>query len=130
MSYSESQLKLKAHIEAENNQNSDSFSSVVTDIEHWAEYGVFDIPQYERHMALESYVTVFRDIYGTKPFIDFDSMATEEIISDMNSMIESERKDQEEQASFQAKLLKERKENNKPIPNRPFADLKSMMQGA
>jgi nitrogen fixation/metabolism regulation signal transduction histidine kinase len=128
MDYSASQLALKAYIEKNNAEHSDNLYSVNTDLDHWARYSISNIKEYDHYMASEAHSQVFRDIYGVKPRYIYENMSTDEIQSDINTMLKHEMEEQQEQKDAEAKILKQRRENNKPILNRPFSDLKSMMK--
>tara|TARA_B100001939_G_scaffold333391_1_gene333309 strand:- start:4720 stop:5238 length:519 start_codon:yes stop_codon:yes gene_type:complete len=88
MEYSQEQLELQAHIEADNEafvarckaEGATAWCTTVSDPAHWAEYGVFNIAQYERH-SLVSYIwDAYKDAHGHRPrFMDFDSMSMDEL---------------------------------------------------
>lgn len=128
MSYSESQLALKAHIEAENAQHPTSPFSVTADLEHWANYDITTVAQYDHYMAQETHRDIYREINGIKPtFINYEAMSTEEIRADIGSMINDEEQTQAQEKAEEALLLKNRKKANAYQPNFAFADLKSVL---
>ena len=86
--YTQEQLELKAHIDESNEkfvarckaEGATAWGTTVSDPEHWAEYGIFNIAQYERY-SLESYVyDAYKDAHGFRPrHIDFKSMSMDEL---------------------------------------------------
>jgi hypothetical protein len=74
--YNQSQIELKAHIEAENakaaawvaEDPANRFSGMVTsNPDHWATYGIFTIEQYLFSMAKCAYSDSYKDVYGMRP---------------------------------------------------------------
>lgn len=86
--YTQEQLELKAHIEAENEkfvarckaEGATAWCTTVSDLQHWADYGIYNIKQYERY-SLTSYIyDAYKDAHGFRPrHFDFDSMSMVEL---------------------------------------------------
>ena len=111
--YTQEQLELKAHIDESNEkfvarckaEGATAWGTTVSDPEHWAEYGIFNIAQYERY-SLESYIyDAYKDAHGFRPrHIDFKSMSMDELekMADQVSEEVAESIKQREQAENEA----------------------------
>lgn len=117
MSYSESQLALKAHIEAINAQYG---LSVDTDLDYWAGHEIISIAQYEHSEAVTDYVETVKEDCGFKPrHIDFSQYSTEQLREMTNDIRYREERHEQRMAEVRAR--------NVIAPNRPFANLKNMI---
>ena len=92
----------------------------VTDLEHWAEYGIHTVEQFERHEMIESYYNLYKDFHGIKPrWVDFDSMSNEQVRGVIDSLYESveaaqraqEKREEYALAEFEALLEKMRNDH-------------------
>jgi hypothetical protein len=118
MAYSESQLALKAHIEALNKAHG---MSVDTDLDYWAEHQITTVAQFEHDEAVTDYVETVKEDTGFKPrHLDFSKLSTQKI-RNMTDAIRNREANLEKEAV-------ERQKRNVIAPNRPFANLKGMMQ--
>ena len=78
--YTSQQLELKAHIDAANakfiqdckERGSTFYAYPTNDLDHWAEFGVFTIEQFEFDMLLSTYSDCYKDAYGIRPRISKD----------------------------------------------------------
>lgn len=62
---------------------------VVEDPKHWAEYGVDTVEQYQRYMAIATYVDSYKDVHGIRPsWMNFDDLSLEEIEVMLDTMAE------------------------------------------
>jgi hypothetical protein len=85
--YTADQLALKAHIEARNAEwvarceaeGATFYTTTTTDLDHWAESGVFNLEQYERHCLIGEISDASKDAYGFRLRLDWDSMSLEEL---------------------------------------------------
>lgn len=140
--YTQEQLDLKAYIEQSNAKfiadckakGSTFICTPVSDIDHWAECGIFNIAQYEHSSAVGIYMDVYKDVHGVKPrWMNFNQMTTEEIYQELDNLTkqaELQRLDEEAYEAEQKRLHQERKKLNSYKPNLPFANLKSLMSTA
>ena len=108
MSYTVEQLALKAHIEAKNvetaqwvNAEEGRWAMSVTDnLDHWADYGIFNIAQYNHYMAAANHYDLYKEINGIRPrWMNYDEMSTEEIEADID-MLYAEAKDMQEDEEY------------------------------
>ena len=75
MTFTADQLALQAHIEASNArfverceaEGAEWYCTTVSDPAHWAEFGVFNIEQYERHSLISYISDAHKDAYGFRP---------------------------------------------------------------
>ena len=89
------QTALVAHIEAENVKTQEWLAAgagrwagmVTADVAHWAGYGITTVEQYEHHMAVETYIDVFKSINGIKPRWALASLA-DKPAAEVNAMID------------------------------------------
>lgn len=124
MTYSASQLELKAHLEAESLQAGHGHPVTFEDIDYWASHNIFSVAEYEHCSAASLYVDLYKEEHGIKPrWIDFSKLSTEEINAMNDEIINQEKLRRERDAARAAEL----KERNKIPPNCPFAGLKDMM---
>jgi len=74
--FSQSQLELQAHIDAENvrvaawvaqDPANRSASMLVSDPAHWATYGIFTVEKYLFEMAKSDYSDSYKEIHGMRP---------------------------------------------------------------
>lgn len=55
---------------------------LVEEADHWAEYGVYTVEQFERHMLIETIWDVYKEVNGCRPRgLNFDEMSMEELQS-------------------------------------------------
>lgn len=125
------QLELQAYIQAENEKavQAGAMFTTTDEIEHWAEYGIFNIEQYRHFSAVGCYIDVYKSIHGIKPrWMDFSQMTTEQIYEDLDHMVKAEQRWEQEQKEAEAKIIAERKRNNQYRPNNPFAGLDQLIK--
>jgi hypothetical protein len=135
MSYSISQIELKAHIEAENALHANSHLSVTSNLAHWIDRDINTTEQYNHYMASEAHADIFREINGIKPtFINYDKMSTKEIHASIDLMVDNDNqfiRQQKIEAQMRKiesqRISKQRKLNNAYKPNLPFFNLKGMV---
>lgn len=113
MNFTQEQLALQAHIKADNEafvarckaEGATAWGVTVDDPAHWAEYGVFNIAQYERY-SLVSYISdAHKDAHGFRPrHFDYDSMSMQELekLADQISQEVVETIKREEEAELNA----------------------------
>jgi len=85
--YTADQLALKAHIEASNAEwvaqcearGATFYTTTTTDLDHWAESGVFSVEDYERHSLICEISDASKEAYGFRLRMDWDSMSMEEL---------------------------------------------------
>lgn len=79
---------LEAYIKAENEANRVRMEReeglfigmMVSDPEFWADYGVYNVKQYQHYCAVEDYISYHKAVYGIKPrWVNFDAMSVEDI---------------------------------------------------
>ena len=124
------QLELQAHIQAENEKAraEGALFTTMEDLQQWAEYGVFNIEQYQHHSAVGTYIDVYKSINGIKPrWMDFSQMTTEQIYADLDQMVQAEERWEREKQEAEKKLLAERKHNNRYRPNNALAGLGELL---
>lgn len=111
--------ELIAHIQAENaatmarvEANPGSWAMTVTDdAAHWASYGIFTVEQYERHMAIEGFISFYKDCHGIKPrWMNFDAMSLEEINAGIDDLAAYAESMQDEWAAEEAYMAKKEAE--------------------
>lgn len=89
MSFTQDQVALQAHIEAENTAHEGLYFSVTTDLAHWASYDITTIDQYEHYMAVEDYIDCYKSVNGIKPrWMDFDSMTVAQLRVEADALSE------------------------------------------
>lgn len=77
---SDSQLALKAHVEALNRSVEDGAFPISTDLGQWAESGVVNIEGFKHYMAVECYINVYKSVHGVKlRHIDFNALDANEV---------------------------------------------------
>ena len=139
MSYSKEQLELQAHIEAENTKlkieaekNGGFCFTTVSDLDHWAEYGVYNIAQYEHHNAAMSHYDFYKEVHDIRPrWFDYSKMTVEQIEAEIQLLVEYQENELEIERQFKEAEKEEHQQRikaNAYKPNNVFADLKSMMQ--
>ena len=95
MPYSKEQLELQAHIEAENanrkletEKNGGFCFTTVSDLEHWAEYGVYNIAQYKHHNAAATHYDFYKEVHGIRPhWYDYSKMTVEQIEDEIQLLV-------------------------------------------
>lgn len=101
------QIALQNHIEAANaswvavcEARGDVFyTTIVSDPDHWADYGITTIAQYERQQTIGAISDTYKDVYGVRPrHLDTDSMSDTEL----KVMLESLYDDMNRQAVYEA----------------------------
>lgn len=141
--FSKEQIELKNHIESSNalileEANRNGHTVVMypcSDPAVWAEYGVYNIAQYEHHSAAGMHCDLFKDVHGCKPrWIDYSKLSTDEINEDITRLIEIYKsiQDFEEEVDLaaqeaEAKVEAERLAKNAYMPNLVFSDLKNLL---
>jgi hypothetical protein len=94
---------------------------LVSDAETLAEWGIFSIEDFKRSSAIDTFIDVYKDLNGIKPrWVNFDSMTTEEINKENESMyrqleesIEEERKWEEARYAEKARQDEIRRQEEK-----------------
>lgn len=113
--YTQEQLELKAHIEASNEKfiaEAKARGAVMwgvpsADLDMWAEYGVYNIAQYEREMLIGNIVDLHKDVHGFKDrYTNWDAMSMQDLEYYYNSLLRIAGLDQE----YEEKLEQERKD--------------------
>tara|TARA_B100002019_G_scaffold286684_1_gene297536 strand:+ start:491 stop:1015 length:525 start_codon:yes stop_codon:yes gene_type:complete len=88
MNFTQEQLDLQAHIKSSNEKfveeckanGATAWGVTVDDPAHWAEYGVFNIAQYERQSLISYISDAHKDAHGFRPrHFDYDSMSMQEL---------------------------------------------------
>lgn len=94
--YTQEQLELKAHIEANNAAfiaEAKASGAVVwgvpaADLDMWAEYGVYNIEQYTRHGLMGDCVDLHKEVHGFKcNYVRLEAMSTEELEQYRDSLL-------------------------------------------
>lgn len=140
MTYSAEQLELKAYIEKSNEEfiaqakadGAVAWGVPMTELDAWAEYGVFNIAQYEHHQAAAEHYDLYKEVMGFRPRgMDYASMTTEQINAFNDSLIEDLKRQAEEDrvldAAEEAARL-ERINANAYKPNLAFAGLGELLK--
>ena len=93
---------LELHIQSLNaNARTSGFRmTICEDPKHWAESDVTTVAEFDRYMAIATYSDTFKEVYGCRPRMSYDSLSTEEINEQINSMFEELRYEAEERAQF------------------------------
>ena len=113
MNFTQEQLALQAHIKADNEafvarckaEGATAWGVTVDDPAHWAEYGVFNIAQYERYSLISYISDAHKDAHGFRPrHFDYDSMSMQELekLADQISQEVVETIKREEEAELKA----------------------------
>ena len=107
--YSQSQIELQAHIEAENakaaawvaEDPANRFSGMVTsNPDHWAQYGIFTVEQYLFEMAKSAYSDSYKSLWGTRP--DLSRFTTLAEIESAQKSVDSEMKSADREEEIEA----------------------------
>lgn len=139
MPYSKEQLELQAHIEAENakrkletEKNGGFCFTTVSDLDHWAEYDVFNIAQYNHHNAAATHYDFYKEVHGIRPhWYDYSKMTVEQIEDEIQLLVKHQEYELEIERQFkeaEKEAHQQRIKANAYKPNNVFEDLKSMMQ--
>jgi len=88
------QIALQAHIEESNSKfvadcqarGADAWSTTVSDPDHWAEYGIYTVAQYERYNLEQDVWELYKDVHGFRPR-HMDSMSDAELESEYHSLL-------------------------------------------
>ena len=116
--FTNDQIALQAHIEAENaafNAQCEAngatwWTTTVSDPAHWEEYGITTIEGYERHCLISSISDGYKETHGFRPrFMRLGEMSLEELRKTEQDIYdemreESEREEREAQAEVDAML--------------------------
>lgn len=103
MQMTSDQLALVNHIQAKNAETRAWMAEapnrwagiIVEDPEHWAEYGVYSVAQYEHYMAAQDHYEIYKSIHGIRPrWMDYHSMTVEEIREETQAIITAEERQQ------------------------------------
>jgi len=88
--------ELIAHIEAQNAKTQEWVDAdptnrwagfIVTDPNHWEEYGIYTVAQYEHYMAQVDVVEMYKEVHGIKPrWMNMDEMSIEELEAELQSL--------------------------------------------
>lgn len=63
-------------------------SKLVTDPQHWADYGVHTGEDLARHLAIQNHWDAYKEAYGIRPRgFNYDDMSIEEIEADIEAMM-------------------------------------------
>jgi len=114
--YSQSQIELQAHIEAENakaaawvaEDPANRFAGMVTsNPDYWARFGIFTVEKYVFEMAKSNYSDSYKDVYGMRP--DLSRFTTLAEIESAQKSVDSEMKsaDREEEIRHGEEFSKE-----------------------
>lgn len=101
--------KLNAEKQAWMDAGPDRWTGMITtDLDHWAEYGVFTVEDYERY-ELEAYIwDAYKDAYGYRPrHMDFKSMSLAELEAEADRVTEAARAQYEEEKAQEERDLAE-----------------------
>ena len=103
--FTESQIALQNHIEAQNAKTQAWIDEdpqnrwagiTVSDPEHWAEYNIFTVEQYEHYQLKMAVWEMYKDVHGFRPrHMGLSEMTTEELEAEIESLqrtVEAERK--------------------------------------
>lgn len=137
--YTQAQLELKAHIEAENEKfdrecresGAQWWSQTTTDLDFWADVDVYTVADYIRSGLIGAISDTSKDLNGFRMRLDWSEYTDEQlksILDDLYKQHERELEWEKEQQRKAEKAHQERKRLNRYRPNCPFADLKKMMQ--
>lgn len=132
-SYTQEQLALRAHIEAENAVSMAAGSCFLTSdcLDHWAGYGITSVEAYELYSLKCEYAETYREITGIKPsWLDLSGASKEELTLMVEENYEQLREESEadlERQKEEEALRLERVNANSYKPNLAFGALASMM---
>ena len=65
---------LRDHILSRNSVFAGGCFSIVVDPKHWAEYGVFTPEDFDKFMLVETYMDLYKSVYGVKPRYQYASL--------------------------------------------------------
>ena len=93
MAYTTEQLELKAYLEAQRDKtlawvaedpDNRVAATATTDLDHWAQWGITTVYQYQHHEAVTAVFEMHRDIWNFKPsWSDLEEMTLEELESEL-----------------------------------------------
>jgi hypothetical protein len=81
-------MELSQHLKNinDNLRENGSYFLVVEDLDHWAQYGVYSVEQFERYELESTYYELYKDVNGISPrWVQFDQLSNQ----DLENMIES-----------------------------------------
>jgi hypothetical protein len=136
--YTEEQLALHAHIVAQNAafveqckaNGSTFYMHPVEDLDHWIEYGINNIAQYEHMQAVSLFTDMYKDIVGIKPRWNFEEMTLEQINHEIDLLSKQQQQNEKweaEQKAIEKSYMAERKKANAYKPNLAFSGLRDLL---
>ena len=136
--FTQDQLALQAHIEADNAEfkanaeaNGATFICLtVSDPAHWAEQGVTTIAQFKRQCLLDDYSETHKEAYGFRPKWDFGSATDKQLQREIDHAIASIEADMKHEQEMKAQEQREhdaRIQRNRYRPNNAFAGLRTLI---
>ena len=129
--FSSDQVALQAYIKAENAEfeakckanGSTWWAATVSDPDHWAEYGVTTVAQYERQNLESELWDAFKEAHGVRPrHLDMSAMTDQQIkdlLTDCYDYISIEQEHRDPVVAPKASVY---------LPNNPFSNLKDMLK--
>lgn len=97
-----------------------------TDLNHWAEYGVFTADDFDRHNLIAGISDASKDLYGCRLRLEWDELTVEElkamydnICRQLNEQFEAEK----EAEAYEAELNKGLSLECEPLPYEEYAYL-------
>lgn len=97
-----------------------------TDLNHWAEYGVFTADDFDRHNLIAGISDASKDLYGCRLRLEWDDLTVEElkaiydnICRQLNEQFEAEK----EAEAYEAELNKGLSLDCEPLPYEEYAYL-------
>ena len=120
--YTKNQIELQNHIIAQNKKaqawidvdpDNRWQGMITTDLDHWAEYKIYNVADYNRYMSAETLYEVFSSEYckSYARSMDFFSMSQEELDSEWNHIEERQKKKEERKNSEYKEILELEAEN-------------------
>lgn len=139
--YTESQLKLKVFIDAENadfikrcqEKGHTVITTMTADIDYWAESGVYTIEEYLHSCAASNHSDFFKELNNSRPRWAYNTMTTEEILLAIDDLAKQSDSEQAYDAKIKAEKEAEHKQrikDNSYKPNLAFSSLKDVLKSA
>ena len=111
--------KLVDHIKAENAKTQawvdkdpqNRWAGFITDDpQHWADYGIYNVDQYEHYMAKMAVWEMYKEVNGIRPrWMNLDDMSIEELEAELESLCE-EAREQDELADYWSEIREQEME--------------------
>ena len=109
-------------------------SKWTTDLDHWAEYGVYTADDFIRHNLIASISDASKDLFGFRMRMDWDSMTTEDLQKEYDSICESLHYEFEREQEWEAERLEEERIaaqglqlDCEPLPYEEYAYLEELV---